>query len=413
MVGFESVVIIGGGLAGGSAAFGLRKAGFTGSITLVAEESVPPYERPPLSKDYLRGEADLESAFVQPEADYASNDIKLRLGRRAVTVDPVRRSVNLDDGSDLHYDALVLATGSKPRQLKVRGSDLPGLHYLRSATDADAIRTASADADAVVVVGNGWIGSEVAASLRQMGREVTMVGMTARPLERVLGPEVAQVYLDLHRQHGVHVVEGSVVGFEGTDRISGVTLEDGTVLPASLVVAGIGASPRRKLAQRAGLELAEGGIAVDEFLRSSVPSIYAIGDIAAAWHPRHGRHIRVEHWDNAKRQGAAVAATIAGSGAPYARTPYFYSDHFDLGMEYRGYAPEWGRVVLRGDVAGRSFDAFWLADNRVIAAMNANRWDDGKALSRLVASEARVDPDRLADTDVALEELAGAAVRAA
>jgi 3-phenylpropionate/trans-cinnamate dioxygenase ferredoxin reductase subunit len=413
VAGLESVVIIGGGLAGGSAAFGLRKAGFAGAVTLVADESFPPYERPPLSKDYLRGETELESAYVHPEPDYASNDIELRLGRRAVTIDPVRRIVNLDDGSDLRYDALVLATGAKPRQLRVRGSDLPGLHYLRAANDADAVRTASAEADAVVVVGNGWIGSEVAASLRQMGREVTMVGATPRPLERVLGPEVAQVYLDLHLEHGVRVIAGHVVGFEGKDRIEGVTLEDGTVLPASLVVAGIGAIPRLRLAQRAGLELAEGGIAVDEFLRTSVPSIYAIGDIAAAWHPRHGRHIRVEHWDNAKRQGAAVAATIAGSGAPYARTPYFYSDQFDLGMEYRGYAPRWGRVVLRGDLRGRAFDAFWLADNRVIAAMNANRWDDGKALSRLVASEVRVDPDRLADADVPIEELAGPAERAA
>ena len=402
----DSVVIVGGGLAGANAAFALREHGYPNRIVLVSEESEPPYERPPLSKEYLRGEKPIEEAHVRPLADYEEQGIELLCGRRAVTLDPTARMLNLDDGTNLPYDALLIATGAEPRTLGSTRAYLEGVRYLRTAADADAIREAAARASATVVVGGGWVGSEVAASLRQLGHDVTLVSNLDRPLERVLGPDVADVYRAVHLEHGVHLVRGHVAGIEGDERAEGVRLADGRVVPGGLVVVGVGAKPRIKLATRAGLETRDGAILVDEHLRTSVPSIYAAGDVAAAWHPRFGRHLRVEHWDNAIHQGKAAAANILGANEPYARTPYFYSDQFDLGMEYRGHAPGWGQVVIRGDLDAREFHAFWLADGRVIAAMNVNLWDDGDELQRLVESEERVDPERLADASVPLTRAA-------
>ncbi len=402
----DSVVIVGGGLGGANAAFALREHGMEGRVVLVGEEQVAPYERPPLSKGYLRGEDPFEKALVRAEADYGAQNIELLRGRRAVTLDPVTRTLNLDDGTDLTYDSLLLATGSAPRKLGFVRPGLGGVRYLRNVEDADALRKAARTAKSIVVIGGGWIGSEVAASLSQLEHDVTMISLAERPLEDVLGPQIAQVYADLHVEHGVRVVQGLVTALDGDEHVEGVRLEDGQRFPADLVVVGIGATPRIKLATRGGLETMEGGIAVDEYLRSSVPNIYAAGDVAAAWHPRFGRHIRVEHWDNAIQQGKTAAANIAGAGESYNRTPYFYSDQFDLGMEYRGFAPKWGRVVVRGDLAKREFLAFWLADGRVVAAMNANLWQYGDALKELVESERRVDPDLLADPDVPLGKAA-------
>ena len=405
MIAAESIVIVGGGLAGASAAFEIRRLGHEGRVVIVGEEDIPPYERPPLSKAYLRGESALSDAFVKPAADYDAHGIELLLGRRAVTLDPFARVVNLADAESLPYGALLLATGAAPRTLRSAGASRRGVHYLRNARDADAIREAAATARRVAVIGGGWIGSEVAASLRQLGADVTLVTNLARPLERVLGPEVADVYAALHAEHGVRLISGHVTSLEGDPAIETVRLRDGRRLAADLVVAGVGAAPRIRLALRAGLDTIEGAVAVDEHLRTSVPSIYAAGDVAAAWHPRYGRHLRIEHWDNAIRQGKTAAANMLGDRQAYDRVPYFYSDQFDLGMEYRGLTAGWDRVVVRGDLAAREFDAFWLADGRVQAAMNANRWDDGRALRRLIDSDAPVDPLRLADVDIPFEEL--------
>src|SRR5688500_7472564 len=402
----DSVVIVGGGLAGASAAFALRERGMEGRVVLVGEEAVPPYERPPLSKAYLRGEVALDTAHVRPLADYEAQGIELLRGRRAVTLDAAARMVNLDDGTDLRYDSLLIASGSSPRRLGVDQPFLGGVHYLRNVEDADSLREAATGAEAIVVIGGGWIGTEVAASLNQLGHDVTLISDTERPLERVLGPEIGQVYRELHAAHGVRIVHGLVSALMGGHDVTGVRLADGSSLPADLVVVGVGATPRIKLATRAGLDTMLGGIAVDEYLRSSVPNIYAAGDVAAAFHPRFGRHIRVEHWDNAIHQGQTAAANIAGAGARYDRTPYFYSDQYDLGMEYRGHAPEWGQVVVGGDLAAREFLALWLADGRVVAAMNANLWESGDELQALVESERRIDPDRLADPDAPLLEAA-------
>ncbi len=402
----DSVVIVGGGLAGATAAFALREQGFGGQVTLVGAEVAVPYERPPLSKGYLRGEEPIEKAQVKPESHYESEGIELWRGRRAVTLDPHARWVNLDDGTTLDYDALLIATGAAPRSLGAAQAYLDGVLYLRTVEDADALREAAASARSVAVIGGGWIGSEVAASLRQMGSEVTLISNLPRPLERVLGPEVAEVYRDLHESNGVRLVYGHVAGLDGDRRVSSVVLSDGQRVAADLVVVGVGVMPRIPLAIRAGLETTGGAIAVDEHLRTSVPGIYAAGDVAAAWHPRFGRHIRVEHWDNAIHQGRTAALNILGAREVFARTPYFFSDQFDLGMEYRGYAPAWEQVIVRGDVPGREFHAFWLADGRVAAAMNANLWDDGEELLRLVESEERVDRARLSDPGVPLAEAA-------
>ncbi len=393
----DTVVIAGGGLAAANAAFALRKDGFAGRVVMVSEENEPPYARPPLSKEYLRGEASVDKAYAKPVGAYDETGIELLRGRRAVTLNPAIRRLNLDDGTNLRYDALLIATGASPRRLQSTGAFLEGVHYLRTVADADAIRTAAARASAIAVVGGGWVGSEVAASLRQLGYGVTLISNLSRPLERVLGPEVAEAYAAVHRANGVQLVSGHVSALEGEERVSGVRLADGGRLAADLVVVGVGAVPRLELARRGGLDTREGGIAADEYLRTAVPNIYVAGDVAAAWHPRYGRHLRVEHWDNAIRQGKAAAANILGANQPYLRTPYFYSDQFDLGMEYRGYAPQWGRVVVRGDLEARRFLAVWLADGRVVAAMNANLWDDSKELRDLVESEERVDPELLAD----------------
>lgn len=402
----ENVVIVGGGLAGANAAFALRELGFGGRVVLVSEEAEPPYERPPMSKEYLRGEKSLEQAYVRPVADYEANGVELLRERRAVTLDASARTINLDDGTTLAYGALIIATGAGARRLNATGANLDGVHYLRSVADADALRAAANDARRIAVIGGGWIGSEAAASLRQMGHDVTLVSNLPRPLERVLGVEVADVYRQVHQEHGMRLIHGHVSSIAGDTRATGVGLSDGQSVPADLVVVGVGAAPRIKLATRGGLETRSGAIVTDEYLRTSVPSIYAVGDVASAWHPRFGQHLHVEHWDNAIQQGRAAAANVLGANKPYARTPYFYSDQFELGMEYRGHAAEWGKVVIRGDIEQRAFHAFWIADSRVIAAMNVNLWDDGNELQRLVESEERIDPARLVDPRVPLADAA-------
>ena len=401
----DRVVIVGGGLAGGTAAFALREAGFAGSVTLVGDEPHHPYERPGLSKAYLRGEEPAEKLLVQPEADYAAQDVTLLSGRRAVIVDRADRLLELEDGGRLSYDRLILATGASPRTIG-GAPDLRGVHVLRTIEDADAIRAAVGSADRVVVVGGGWIGTEVAASLRQLGADVTLVTNLPRPLERVLGPEIGDVIAGIHRDRGVTLESGNVTGLVGDAQSTGVLLAGGRTVPADLVVIGVGVVPRIELAQRAGLEIVDGGVAVDDRLRSSDPAIYAAGDIAAAQHPRMGRRLRIEHWDNAKRQGRAAARNAIGLDEPYDRTPFFFSDQFDLGIEVRGLPGKGGEVVTRGDVASGKFLAFWLDDGRVTAALNANIWDAGKELGAIVRNGAVIDPERLADPGAPLTPVA-------
>ncbi len=294
----ESIVIVGGGLAAANAAFELRERGYAGRIRLISDEASLPYERPPLSKGYLRGEEPIDKALVRPAGDYASQNVEVVRGH-VTRLHLSERKVELADGKLIGYRRLLIATGAEPRRLDIPGSELPGIHYLRNVEDSDAIRDAAARTGEAVVIGGGWIGTEVAASLRQLGHEVTLIAPPPRPLEQFLGPDVAQAYRLLHEEHGVRVVDGFVASLEGSGAVEQVTLQDGTRVPARLVVAGIGAIARIELAQEWGLRLRDTGIEVDERLETSIPGVFAAGDVATAWHPRFGRQVRVEHWDNA------------------------------------------------------------------------------------------------------------------
>jgi 3-phenylpropionate/trans-cinnamate dioxygenase ferredoxin reductase subunit len=402
----HTFVVVGAGLAGAKAAEALREDGFTGRLVLVGTEAERPYERPPLSKDYLRGEVGREKVFVHDETFYAEREIELQLGRTAEALDPAAAELTLDDGNRLHYDQLLLATGAEPRRLTVDGAGLDGIHYLRSVEDSDALRARLDAAGSVVVIGAGWIGAEVAASARQRGLDVTVLEPAAVPLERVLGAEVGAIYRDIHADHGVRMLLGTgVEAFEGGTSVERVRTDDGRRVDCDFVVVGIGVEPRIGLAARAGIAV-ENGVLVDERLRTSAPGIYAAGDVANAFHPFYGEAVRVEHWANALHQGPVAARNMLGHAEPYDRLPYFFSDQYDVGMEYTGLARTWDRVVFRGDPASREFIAFWLHGNRVVAGMNVNTWDVVDAIQQLIRERTAVD-DRLADPAIALTELVG------
>jgi 3-phenylpropionate/trans-cinnamate dioxygenase ferredoxin reductase subunit len=387
----------------------LRTEGFDGRVVLIGEETERPYERPMLSKEYLRGEKPAAKLYVHDEGFYADNDIELLTGTHVASVDTGAREVTLQDGSRIRYSRLLLSTGAAPRRLPLAGGDLPGVRYLRQMGDSDALRAAIIAASRVVVIGAGWIGSEVAASARQLGAEVAIVAPEPVPLERVLGPEVGAVYRDLHAEHGVDLhLSTQIEAIVGGAAARGVRTTDGSVIEGDLVVVGVGVSPRDELAKDAGLTV-ENGIVVDEFLRTSAPDVFAAGDVAATWNTMYQKRIRVEHWANALNQGQTAARNMLSQDShvtAYAKLPYFYSDQYDFGMEYNGYAADWDRVVVRGDRSGREFLAFWLKDGRVLAGMNANIWDAGDDIKALVRGGATVDADRLVDLSVPLADLA-------
>ena len=383
----QRIVIVGAGLAGASAAGALRDRGYGGQILVFGTEHHRPYELPALSKDLLLGKAN-EPAWVHEPAFYSDNEIDVRLGVSVLELRPGDHTVVDSEGAVRSYDRLLLATGSRPRVL-------PGAqgHVLRTLDDATALKSALREGRHVVVIGAGWIGCEVAAAARAHGCRVTVVDPLAEPLVRVLGPEMGAVFRGLHAGHGVEFRLGT--GVEGFSP-SGVRLDDGTELMPDVTVLAVGASPRLELAEAAGLELAEGGVAVDAALRTSAPDVFAAGDIAAQDHPRLGRRVRVEHWANAKDQGTHVAGSLLGLDEPYLKSPYFFSDQYDLGMEYRGLAGQDDELVVRGDVASREFVAFWLRDGRLRAAMNVNVWDHGTALK----AQAAVTPEQLREADL-------------
>ncbi|MFB6890531.1 NAD(P)/FAD-dependent oxidoreductase [Kitasatospora sp. NPDC056327] len=401
-------VIVGASLGGARAAQALREAGYTGGIVLIGEEHERPYERPPLSKGYLLGKSAREKIHVHPPQWYAEHDVTLRLGTRVVSVDPAGHTVTLADDGRVEYSRLLLTTGSQPRRLPVPGAEQEGVHYLRTVEDSDRLRRAFRKGARIVVVGAGWIGLETAAAARTAGAEVTVLEAAELPLLRVLGREVAQVFADLHREHGVDLRFGvQVTGLTGEDgRVTGVLLADGTALPADAVVVGIGIVPDTALAESAGLEV-DNGVKTDEHLRTSDPDVFAAGDVANAYHPLFGRHLRVEHWANAVNQPQTAARAMLGEDAVYDRVPYFFSDQYDLGLEYVGWVEPGGydRVVFRGDPAGREFIAFWLREGRVLAGMNVNVWDVTDPVRALVRSGRAVDVKALADPEVPLGDL--------
>jgi 3-phenylpropionate/trans-cinnamate dioxygenase ferredoxin reductase subunit len=401
----QTFVIVGASLAGAKAAQTLRHEGFEGRVVLVGAEAERPYERPSLSKEYVRGEAG-EPVYVHGEGFYADHDIELRLGRKAVDMNPSLKEVAFDDGERLRYDRLLLTTGSEARRLAIPGSGLDGVLYLRTVDDSDAIRKRLDRGGAVVVIGAGWIGAEIAASARQRGLAVTVVAPGTVPLERVLGREVGALYRDIHSERGVRLLLGSGVdAFEGDAAVERVRTSTGQQIECDFVVVGIGALPRTQLAGWGGLDSGD-GILVDEYLQTSAPDVFAAGDVACAQHPLYGRRIRVEHWANALRQGPVAARNMLGAEEPYDCLPYFFSDQYDVGMEYSGFALTWDRVVFRGDPASREFIALWLTGDRVQAAMNVNVWDVVDPIQRLIRDRVPVDDSRLADVDVPLEQLA-------
>jgi 3-phenylpropionate/trans-cinnamate dioxygenase ferredoxin reductase subunit len=401
----QTFVIVGASLAGAKAAETLRTEGFDGRVVLIGEEAERPYERPMLSKEYLRGEKPAAKLYVHDESFYADNGIELMTGTRVQSLDPGAHEITLAGGDRMSYSRLLLSTGAAPRRLPLPGADLPGVAYLRAMGESDALRAAVTAAGRVVVIGAGWIGSEVAASARQLGAEVSIVAPEAVPLERVLGPEVGGVYRDLHGGHGVDLhLSTQIEAIVGDGAARGVRTTDGEVIEGDLVLVGVGVAPRVELAELAGLSV-ENGIVVDEFLATSVPDVFAAGDVAATWNTRYNKRIRVEHWANALNQGPVAARNMLGQHTAYEKLPYFYSDQYDLGMEYNGYADDWDRVVVRQGTSVLEFVAFWLREGRVLAGMNANIWDQGDDIKALVRSGASVDPDRLADPSVPLADL--------
>jgi 3-phenylpropionate/trans-cinnamate dioxygenase ferredoxin reductase subunit len=409
-------VIVGASLAGASAATALRDGGFEGELTLIGEETRPPYSRPGLSKGYLRGQESFEAQLVNPAADYERRRITVRLGARATRVDPARRVVELAGGEAVGYDRLLVTTGGRNRSLRAPGADLPGIFQLRTAEECDRIRAAARAGARAVVVGMGFIGSEVSASLRQMGVAVSVVEGNPVPLARALGPEVGAVLAAIHRDHGVELVLGdSVAAFEGAGRVERVRTGKGRVLPCDFVVAGIGIVPNQELLAEAGAQV-DNGVLVDAQCRTSLPDVYAAGDVANHQHPLFGR-LRVEHWNNGLHHGQAAARAMLGGTEPYDYVHSFWSDQYEHLIEYVGFAATWDRLVFRGKPESRKFLGFYLKDGVLLAAVGLDRGGDPedpkadselKIVAGLIRRRARVDPARLADETVDLARLASA-----
>jgi 3-phenylpropionate/trans-cinnamate dioxygenase ferredoxin reductase subunit len=409
----ERIVIIGASLAGAKAAETLRKEGWTGQVVLVGDETELPYERPPLSKGVLLGKEEPGSTQLHDQAWYDENNIELRLGTEATAIDTAARTVTLGEGAEVGYDKLLISTGSRVRKLDVPGADLPGVHYLRTAAESKALTDAYAAKPRVVVVGAGWIGLESASAARERGCEVTVVEPQSTALASVMGEQIGELYAELHRSHGVELrFSTSVEGFEGDGKVTGVRLSGGEVLPADLVVVGVGVQPNIELAESAGIKVASredgSGILTGPDLQTSVPGVYAAGDVVRWDHPVLGHSIRVEHWQNAIDSGVAAAKAMLGQDMSQDELPYFFTDQYDLGMEYTGDVPRGAsyQVVLRGDPASGAYLAFWLADDHhVLAGMQVNTWDTIDAVKDLIRSKKQIDPARLADTSVELTEI--------
>jgi 3-phenylpropionate/trans-cinnamate dioxygenase ferredoxin reductase component len=401
----QPFVIVGAALAGAKAAEALRDEGFEGPIVLIGAERELPYERPPLSKSYLRGEAPRSDARVHDESWYGDHEVELRTGTVVEAIEPRKREVSLAGGERLGFERLLLATGAEPRRLELGDPELARVHYLRDLADADALRTTLGRGGRLVVLGAGWIGMEVAASARQLGLEVTIVEPGAAPLERVLGVDLGGFYAGVHRAYGVEILTGAKpVGLEGSDAVERVVLQDGRRLDCDAVVVGVGVVPRTELAKRAGL-LVDNGVVVSDKLQTSVPAIYATGDVASAFHPFYKRHMRVEHWANALNQPATAARAMLGKPASYDRHPYFFSDQYDVGMEFTGDPAGTDEVVIRGDMGSREFIAFWLRGGQVRAGMNVNVWDVTEEIKKLIDLGAPVDKRLLVDRDTELGEV--------
>lgn len=405
----DPFVLVGGGLTTARAAEALRAGGYDGGLVVVTAEPHHPYERPPLSKDYLRGESERDVVFPLDDAWYTDHDVTIRAGETVVGLDPASHTLTLSDGATLTFAKTLLAPGSTPRALDVPGTDLAGVHYLRTIDDSDRISSTLLEASLegvgrLVVVGDGWIGLEVAASARSLGLDVTVVGRGAHPLGRVLGPEMSDIYAGVHAEHEVHLMRNaSVARIRGADgRVTGIDLSDGTHVGADVVVIGVGAAPNVGIAEAAGLDLRPaslgGGVVVDGTLATSHPDVFAAGDIASIPSPHYGRPLRVEHWAIARESGTHAGRAMLGAPDSYDKLPYFYSDQYDVGMEYTGWVDiqaGYDDVVVSGDPGKREFVAFWRVDGRVAAGMAVNVWEQMERVEGLIRSRREVPTTEL------------------
>jgi 3-phenylpropionate/trans-cinnamate dioxygenase ferredoxin reductase subunit len=406
----EPIVIIGGGLAGGNAAATLREEGFTGPVVLIGREPGVPFGRPPLSKTYLRSEEDLEGWYVRPAGWYADHDVEVRNGPVVAAVDPTAHAVTLDSGDDIRYEKVLIATGGRNRRIRADGADLPGIHYLRTVAECDAIKREAVAGRTAVVVGMGFIGCEVAASLTQLGVRVTAVFPGRDPLDRVLGEQVGGIMSAIHRANGVELLAGEqAAAFEGTGRVEAVLTRSGRRISCDFVVAGLGIEPD---IPRVAVDQ-QNGILVDERCRASAPDVYAAGDVANHLHPLFGR-VRVEHYNNAEKMGAFAARSMLGSTSPYDYVHSFWSDQYDHKLEYVGHVSKWDEFVVRGSVPDGQLVGFYLVDGVVRAAVGFDRGGDPEldldsemaACARLVAVQARLAPAVLSDERTDLWSLA-------
>jgi 3-phenylpropionate/trans-cinnamate dioxygenase ferredoxin reductase subunit len=398
-------VIVGASLTGGTAAVTLRQEGFDGEVILIGEERHLPYERPPLSKQYLRGEVPFEKAMVRPAGFYEDNRINARLGVTATRIDPVGRKVELTGGGSVRYDNLLIATGVRNRRPPIPGLDLQNVFDLRSVDDADALRTEMVSGRKAVVIGMGFIGCEVAASLRQKGVEVVCIDPSPTPLFRVLGEQVGRVVSTLHQEHGVETVFDDVVTrFEGDQRVERVITRRGRRIDCDFAVVGVGVEPVIDVVAGSGVETGN-GILVDEYCRTSVQDIYAAGDVANHYHPVFQARMRVEHWQNAMQQGAAAARSMLGNGQPYDAVHWFWSDQYDANVQYAGFHQKWDETVVRGSLDSRNFIAFYVNQGRIDAAVSVNRGKDLRRVMPLIKARTTVDLHQLGDEDVDLRSL--------
>lgn len=401
-------VVVGAGQSGGTAVQTLRQEGFDGRIVLVGAERHLPYERPPLSKTYLTDKGGYNSEkSLEDQQWYDDQQIELRSGTRVSSVLRVEHRVVFDDQTTLGYDKLLIATGSNPRKLKIPGADLAGVYYLRTVEDSEALGAALESTPNVVVVGAGWIGLETASVARAKGCKVTVIEPNDVPLQMSMGTRMGEYFADLHRSHGVEFQLGrGVVGFQGTDKVTSVATDDGTEFPADVVIAGVGVTPEVGLFEERMLT-DDGGVSVDPQMRTNDPDIFAAGDIASVDNPLYGRRIRVEHWANALMDGRIAAQSMLGHASEFDPAPFFFTDQYDIGMEYAGWinAKTAADPVIRGDLAAHKFHAFWVVDNVVAAGMHVNSWDEGiEPVQKLIRSQKRVDSAKLADPAIPLSQ---------
>lgn len=401
----QTFAIIGTGQAGGWTAKTLRDEGFDGRVVLIGEENYPPYERPPLSKEVLLGDAAPESTYLWPEGTLEGQDIEFKLGTRVSRIDRSSKTLEFDGGETLGYDRLMIATGTRVRRLDIPGADLGGVHYLRAIPETLAIRKDIAAGGRVMVVGGGWIGLEVAAAARKQGAEVTVIEAADRLCGRALTPDLSEYLLQAHLGHGVDIrCNTGIERLEGDGRVSRAVLGDGTALDIGTCVIGIGILPNDELASAAGLDV-DNGIVVDEFCRSSDPDIFSAGDVTNHPNPLLGRRIRLESWENAQNQAICAAKSMLDNGAPYSEIPWFWSDQYDMNIQLVGLPVGWDETVTRGDPASGAFMVFYLKDGKIDGASAINNGRDIRMAKRMMAGGIAPSPADLADESIKLQKL--------